>query len=101
MWQNTIAPWIEEIGFIRGDNEVCVFYHPDRDLTVHQYVDDNLIDGDEGDILWFLELLQERFTCKDAEWLTPDTPLDYLGMELSMKIAVTVPVRVGGQGRGK
>ena len=27
-WENTVAPWFEEQGFIRGDNEPCAFYHP-------------------------------------------------------------------------
>ena len=46
------------------------------------YVDDILADGAEEDIRWFFELLDERFECKETEWLTPDTPLDYLGMEV-------------------
>ena len=85
-WENTIAPWLEEPeqGFIRGENERCIFWHPERDLTICLYVDDCLIDGDEDDIKWFLERINTRFKCKEAEWLTPTTPLDYLGMEVSM-----------------
>ena len=71
-------------GFIRGENEPCVFTHPDRDLTVCLYVDDCLIDGDEDDITWFLDKISKRFKCKDAEWLAPGEPLDYLGMEVTM-----------------
>ena len=74
----------EDQGFIRGDNETCVFKHKTRELTVLLYVDDCLIDGDQEDIEWFLSVLSNRFTCKEPEWLTPDTPLDYLGMELTM-----------------
>ena len=85
-WERTIGPWMEERdqGFIRGDNERCVFLHPDRDLTVCLYVDDCLIDGDEDDVKWFLEKISKRFKCKEAEWLEPGAPLDYLGMEVSI-----------------
>ena len=40
--------------------------------------------GEEEDIKWFWKLLGKRFECKDEEWLTPDSPLDYLGMEISL-----------------
>ena len=85
-WENTIAPWMEESdqGFIRGDNERCIFWHPERDLVVCLYVDDCLIDGDEDDIKWFLQKINARFKCKEAEWLSPSIPLDYLGMEVTM-----------------
>ena len=83
-WENTVAPWLEEQGFIRGDNEKCVFYHPERDLLLLLYVDDCLVDGEEEDIKWIFDLLDERFACKDGEWLDQDTPLDYLGMEMSL-----------------
>ena len=43
-----------------------------------------LADGDETYIQWLFNALDERFQCKDAEWLTPETPLDYLGMEVSI-----------------
>ena len=73
-----------EQGFIRGENEPCVFLHPDRDIVVCLYVDDCLIDGDEDDIKWFLEKINKRFKCKDEEWLSAESPLDYLGMEVTM-----------------
>lgn len=81
-WENTIGPWFEEQGFVRGSNERCVFYHEERDLIVLLYVDDVYADGDEDDIAWIFDLLDSRFTCKPAEWLTEATPLDYLGQEV-------------------
>lgn len=49
------------------------------------YVDDCLAVGEaEEAIKWFWKLLGDRFECKDEEWLTPDTPLDYLGMEITL-----------------
>ena len=83
-WENTIAPWLEEQGFVRGDNEPCVFHHPERDLIILLYVDDLLCDGLKEDIDWIFDLIGDRFECKDCEWLEQDTVLDYLGMELYM-----------------
>ena len=81
-WENTITPWLIEQGFVRGDNEPAIFYHPTRDLLVLLYVDDVFMDGSEDDINWLLDLINNRFKCKDPEWLTIDSPLDYLGMEI-------------------
>ena len=83
-WQNTLFPWLEALGFEAGKNEKSIFYMADRDLTILVYVDDCLAVGEEEDITWFWKLLGKRFECKDEEWLTPDTPLDYLGMEISL-----------------
>ena len=63
-WENTIAPWLEEQGFETGKNEKSVFYHKERDLLLLIYVDDCLVDGQEEDINWIFELLDNRFKCK-------------------------------------
>ena len=94
-WEQTIVPWLTSeddttdlisggFSFIRGDNEKCVFYHPDRDLLLLLYVDDILCDGEEEDIQWFIARLRNRFKCKDEQWLTKDNPLDHLGMVIMM-----------------
>ena len=75
-------PWMESLGFEPGCNGKSLFYHPERDLTVLIYVDDCLAVGEEDDIKWFWKVLGDRFTCKEEEWLTKETPLDYLGMEV-------------------
>ena len=83
-WENAIAPWLEEQGFERGKNEKSVFYHRERDLLLLLYVDDCLVDGNEEDVNWIFELLDNRFECKEREWLSADGPLDHLGMGISM-----------------
>jgi hypothetical protein len=94
--ENTLFPFLtngkkdgvqiqeEFLNFERGENEPCVLYHKERDLVVLVYVDDILADGREEDIKWFFDKLGDRFDCKDDEWLTPETALDFLGMEISM-----------------
>ena len=34
--------------------------------------------------VWIFEQLNNRFECKEGEWLSAESPLDYLGMEISM-----------------
>ena len=82
-WEITLAEWLEAVGFDRGLNEPAVYYHAERDLLVLTFVDDLLIDGFESDIKWFLAELEERFDCKDPETVEEDSPLDYLGMEIT------------------
>ena len=52
------------------------------DLVELLYVDDNLEDGLRADVEWISARYDQRFKCKDTEYLNPDTPLDYLGMEV-------------------
>ena len=81
-WEDTIAPWYESIGYVRGDNEPCAFYDEVSDALVLLYTDDNFMDADEEDINWTSNQLDERFMCRDIEWLQPETELDCLGMQL-------------------
>ena len=84
-WENTIAPWLIEQGFIRGDNEPCAFLNDvHSDLLDVLFVDDNMFDGEEDDINWINDEMNARFDCKGLEWLSPDTPQDHLGMDMSM-----------------
>ena len=81
-WEDTIAPWYESIGYQRGENEPCAFHGENSDSLVLLYTDDNFIDADEGDIKWTAEQLDDRFDCKDIEWLQPGVEIDCLGMQL-------------------
>ena len=81
-WEDTIAPWYESIGYVRGDNEPCAFYDEASDALVLLYTDDNFMDADEEDIKWTSDQLDDRFMCRDIEWLHSGTELDCLGMQL-------------------
>ena len=81
-WENTLIPWFEEQGFIRGTNEKSVLYHPERDLVLLVYVDDVLADGMRDNVEWIFNLMEKRFDCRDSEYLTESTPLDYVGIEI-------------------
>ena len=84
-WFDTIAPWLrDDMGFEQGSNEPCVFYHRERDLLIVLYVDDCLADGDEHQIRWIFDELDNRFKCKGPDWLSPTTPVDFIGMDLTV-----------------
>ena len=81
-WERTLIPFLQSQGFVRGDNEKSVLYNKERDIVLLVYVDDVLADGEQQHIEWIFDLLDKRFECKPAEYLTPETPLDYVGIEI-------------------
>ena len=88
-WEDTIAPWYEEIGYDRGENEPCAFHDEVSDALVLLYTDDNFMDADEADIEWTADMLDDRFDCRDIEWLRPGDELDCLGMQLFQTVKFT------------
>ena len=67
-----MAEFMESLGFERGSNFPAIYYFIDCDLLVMTYVDDCIVDGMPEDVEWFLRELQERFQCKDTEYITPE-----------------------------
>ena len=59
-----------------------MLYHPERDLVLLVYVDDVLADGMRDNVEWIFNLMEKRFDCRDSEYLTESTPLDYVGIEI-------------------
>jgi hypothetical protein len=59
-WENTIAPFIETLGFVRDKNDQCVFYHPTTDMIVLLYVDDIYMDGMSEDVDIFLRSVEHK-----------------------------------------
>jgi len=51
-------------------------------MLILLFVDDCLADGETNDVEWFFDILATRFDCKDTEYITPETPQDYLGMNV-------------------
>lgn len=48
------------------------------------YVDDNLEDGEESDVQWVSDEMDNRFDCKDTKWIEPMNESDLLGLTVSM-----------------
>ena len=66
-WESTIAPWLEAKGYVRGYNELAVYYHPTRDVLLLTHVDDLMYDGEEDDVQWSDDRLIDRFDCTDTD----------------------------------
>ena len=84
-WEDTYSPYLESESFVRGYNDRSIFWHPERDVVDLTYVDDNCLDGEEAEVAWATDTINERFDCKDLDWVPMDgVPIDYLGMLMSM-----------------
>ena len=83
-WEDTICPWLEDLGFDRGCNDPGIFFMEDRDLLNLLFVDDNIADGKDEEVDWFLAELDNQYDCKPGETLSKSSDLDYLGMEISI-----------------
>jgi hypothetical protein len=89
-WETTFSSWLCSPeseggpGLIRGMNEPSAYYHPGRDLLMVLYTDDQLLDGYKEDIEWYYSLLRARFKIKEPKWLSPDNPIDHLGVGIFM-----------------
>ena len=87
-WETTFSSWLCSPeseggpGLVRGMNEPSAYYHPGRDLLMVLYTDDQLLDGYKEDIDWYYTLLRARFKIKEPKWLTPDNPIDHLGVTI-------------------
>ena len=79
-WEETLHPWLTSIGFVQGKNEPCLFRHPELDVTLATYVDDLLALGPRANVAKVMDMVAERFKCKDTVWLGEGQPLDHLGM---------------------
>ena len=89
-WETTFSSWLCSPeseggpGLVRGMNEPSAYYHPGRDLLMVLYTDDQLLDGYREDIEWYYSLLRARFKIKEPKWLSPDNPIDHLGVTIFM-----------------
>jgi hypothetical protein len=56
-----LIPWLEQQGLVKESNEKGIYYHPERDVTLLVYVDDVLAYGEQTQIDWIFQLMDERF----------------------------------------
>ena len=65
-------------------NDPCAFWHEAQDIVNILWVDDDLMDGEEDVIIWASDKLDNRFDCKDLDWVKANGPKkDYIGTEIS------------------
>ena len=81
-WEKTLAAALESAGFQRGQNDPSLYYNPETDVAVIVYVDDILADGDKAAVTEFMSWLETRFECREPEWLTIESPIQYIGIDI-------------------
>ena len=78
-------------GFREIKNMENMYYHPERDIRTCIFVDDPLTSAPgEDNHEWFHKFMSEEFDIKGVDRLTPDTPVDYLSMKISMDPSGTI-----------
>ena len=83
LWEQTIAPWLESQGFVRGMNDRCIFLRADG-MKIILYVDDCMMVGTPEQVSDFHKQITTRFACREIEVLSETNSVDYLGMVLSI-----------------
>ena len=93
-WYETLSAWLESEGYIRQKNEPCLFVN-DKGFKVITWVDDVLCRGSPEETDTFHRKLGEKFECRSEsrQVLTPDSPLDYVALNLTMEVEESGAVR--------
>jgi hypothetical protein len=83
-WYNTIKDWLLSEGFKQGKNDPCIFIKVG--IRVVLWVDDILVRATPTKTDEFYARLGKRFDVKDPEYLTPESPLCFLGFDISEEV---------------
>jgi hypothetical protein len=64
VWQKVVRRTMLALGFQMNPIFPCLYYHPERDVTVITHVDDFLCSGEKRDLLWLREMISLEFDLK-------------------------------------
>ena len=64
LWEDTYTQVLEGVGFLTGSSNLCVFHHPDRDISIVIHGDDFTALGTDDDLDWYEGKLKESFEIK-------------------------------------
>ena len=78
----TLRDWLVDVGYTQSANDPCMFVSKSGHVVV-TWVDDIITRGSDRDTRDFYDKLRKRFDIKDPDYLTPDSPLVFLGMQVS------------------
>ena len=81
-WYQTLAPFVESLGYKQGKNDLCSFHHPQTKHRLVIHVDDLLTRGTREAQENFFTQLRERFDIKEPKYLSQETPLDFCGIRI-------------------
>ena len=73
------------MGFEHGDNDPCIFVNKKTGLKLVTVVDDILMRGNLEQSGLFYREFEHRFKLKDPTYLTTDTPIRYVGFDITMQ----------------
>ena len=86
-WYHTLSGWLtsDEMGFVQGKNEPCLFTHPTTGLKIVIYVDDLLVRGSSIESSRFHTALESKFDCRPGsrQVLTPENPIEFTGIRVT------------------
>ena len=88
-WKDTLAAVLTtDLGFYELHNMQSMYHHPQRKTDVACHVDDPLtVSRSTADKEWFYSEIAKVFDTKGDKTLSPELPLDYLSMRISMNEA--------------
>ena len=81
----TVLPWLESQGFVMALNDPAAFRHPDTGLIIGMHVDDLLVRGSLQASKDFYAALENKFDIKAPSYLTPQQPMEFVGMRVTME----------------
>ena len=85
-WYNTLNTWLcEDMGFVPGKNDPCIFTHPTTGMKLVTVVDDILCRGSKEQSDLFYKAMAIRFKMTDPTYLTETTPIRYMGMDITLE----------------
>ena len=85
-WQAHFSQIMVKKGMTQMKSDSCAFLKKDQDghvqLVVMAYVDDLVISGSAQMVKDFIVSIQEEFTLKHVNFLTPENPIEFLGRSI-------------------
>ena len=68
-WYNTLLPYLQSQGFQRGENDKCIFVHPETKIRIAIHVDEYLVRGVRSRTEEFFKGLCEHLAHKPPVFL--------------------------------
>ena len=82
-WYKTYAKYFTELGFIRGENDKSVFYHPETHVRIATHVDDSLVRGPKTAVAELFAKLKAKFIHHEEKYVHEDGGVYFLGMRIT------------------
>ena len=64
LWEAFAAAQLQQLGFVRGKSNPCVFWHPKRKLRCLVHGDDFIVSGTQGNLEWLHRALAQHILLK-------------------------------------